>query len=400
MYKDLARAKAFKLADEGATKDGIANYLGASRRTVFRWLAARRALGEPSALPASSRGDERGAGMDSNDIYGPPGSGPLSGLGPSQIENLLPRAVLADLKAGGRAPGSISSRSRCEPGEGSGAATGLPLRSVTGFLRISKGSYGYHRRRLGRDKHARLRREVCEPFAKSGQTFGYRRIWASLRNDGGVVSEKAVRRIMREEGLDVVRPNRARKYCSYKGEITDAPRNLVKRDFHAGAPDELWLTDMTEFALPGGRKVYMSPIIDCFDGAPVAWGIGTRPTKELSDGCLEAAVRKLKGGSRPVIHSDRGVHYRTPSWIGICDGAGITRSMSRKGCCADNSACEGFFGRLRCEFFCGRDWTGVGTEEFMSALDSYMECYRDRRIKKSPGWVSPKEYRRSLGYAL
>ncbi len=402
MYKDMAKAKAFKLADEGATKDRIANHLGVSRRTVFRWLAARRALSEPPTLPVSCAHEQKqeGADMGNSNLYDPPRSGPLSGLGPSQIENLLLRAVLADLKAGGWAPDSISNRSKCELGERLRMATGLPLRSITGFLRISKSSYEYHRCRLGRDKHAQLRREVCSLFEEGRRTWGYRTIWAHLRRRGRVVSEKVVRRIMREEGLDVIKPNKAKKYCSYKGEITDAPRNLVKRDFHAGAPDELWLTDMTEFALPGGKKVYMNPIIDVFDGAPVAWGIGTRPTKELSDGCLEAAVKKLKGGSCPVIHSDRGVHYRTPSWIGICDKAGITRSMSRKGCCADNSACEGFFGRLKCEFFYGRNWAGVSAKEFMSELDSYMEYYRDRRIKKSLGWVSPKEYRQSLGYAL
>ena len=63
---------------------------------------------------------------------------------------------------------------------------------------------------------------------------------------------------MREEGLAVIKPNKARKYCSYKGEITDAPKDLVKRDFHASLPDKIWLTDMTEFALPKGRKVPLS----------------------------------------------------------------------------------------------------------------------------------------------
>lgn len=104
-------------------------------------------------------------------------------------------------------------------------------------------------------------------------------------------------------------------------------------------------------------------------------------------------------GAHPIIHSDRGVHYRIPSWIGICDKAGLTRSMSRKGCCADNSACEGFFGRLKTEFFYGRDWRGVSASEFMERLDAYLRYYCERRIKKRLGWLSPKEYRLSLGYS-
>ena len=400
MYKDLAKAKAFKLIDEGATREEAAHYLGLSTRTIYRWLAARRALVEPEFSPVSYTHRKKGAYMNSSNLYDPPRSGPLSGLEPSQIENLLLRAVLADLKAEGWVPGSISNRSKCELGERLRMATGLPLRSITGFLKISKSSYEYHRSRLGVDKYKALRKEVCELFELSGKTFSYRRIWAHLRRRGCYVSEKVVRRLMHEEGLIVIRPNKTKKYCSYKGELTDAPKDLIKHNFSAKRPDEIWLTDMTEFALPSNKKIYLNPIIDVFDGAPVSWRIGPRPTKALSEGSLKDAILKMRPNSKPVIHSDRGVHYRTPSWIALCDKAGITRSMSRKGCCADNSACEGFFGRLKTEFFYGRNWSGISVEEFIKRLDSYLRYYRDRRIKQSLGWLSPREYRETLGYAV
>ena len=401
MYKDLAKAKAFKLVEEGATKEEIANYLGVSRRTIHRWIAARHALINPAPAYVSCMQGKEGVQMDNSDnLYEPPRSGPLSGLDPSQIENILLRAVLADLKVEGWAPDSISNKSKCELGERLRMATGLPLRSIIGFLKISKSSYEYHRGRLGTDKYESLRAEIRELFEMGSQTFGYRRIWAHLRRRGKRVSEKVVRRIMREEGLAVIRPNRAKKYCSYKGEITDAPKHLIKRNFHADRPDKVWLTDMTEFALPTGKKVYLNPIIDVFDGSPVSWQIGTRPTKELSDGSLKKAIAKMRPGSHPTIHSDRGIHYRTPSWIAICDKTGITRSMSRKGCCADNSACEGFFGRIKLEFFYGRDWSGISAERFIDQLDSYLHYYCDDRIKHSLGWLSPKEYREALGYAV
>ena len=70
-----------------------------------------------------------------------------------------------------------------------------------------------------------------------------------------------------------------------------------------------------------------------------------------------------------------------------------------KGCSPDNSACEGFFGRLKNEFFHYRDWEGVTAEEFMGRLEAYLVYYREERIKKSLGWLSPMEYRRKLGYA-
>lgn len=73
--------------------------------------------------------------------------------------------------------------------------------------------------------------------------------------------------------------------------------------------------------------------------------------------------------------------------------------MSKKACSPDNSAIEGFFGRLKNEFFFHRDWKGFGMDEFMSMLGEYLVFYNEGRIKKSLGWLSPSDYRRSLGLA-
>ncbi len=131
------------------------------------------------------------------------------------------------------------------------------------------------------------------------------------------------------------------------GEISPAPDNLLNRDFSATAPNEKWLTDITGFQISAG-KVYPSPMIDCFDGMVVSWSIGTRPDAELVNTMLDAAIETVTAsGDRPVVHSDRGGHYRWPGWLsGIAD-ARLVRSMSRKGYSPDNAACEGFFGRLK-----------------------------------------------------
>ena len=135
-----------------------------------------------------------------------------------------------------------------------------------------------------------------------------------------------------------------------KGEISDAPENLVRRDFHAPTPNELCLTDITEFGPPDG-KVYLSTILDCFDGGLAAWSIGTNPNAELANSSLEAACGTLSAGQRPATHSDRGCHYRWPGWIATREKNRLPRSMSKKGCSPDNLAMEGFFGRLKNEFF-------------------------------------------------
>lgn len=112
---------------------------------------------------------------------------------------------------------------------------------------------------------------------------------------------------------------------------------------------------------------------------------------------LDRAISHLPEGKHPIIHSDRGCHYRWPGWIERMNRAGLTRSMSKKGCSPDNSACEGFFGRLKNEMFYGRSWQGVSLEEFIRQRDSYIHWYNEKRIKQSLGAMSPLEYRCSLG---
>ena len=203
---------------------------------------------------------------------------------------------------------------------------------------------------------------------------------------------------MHDEQL-IVKTTKKRKYNSYKGEISPEVDNVINRDFSATQPNQKWLTDITEFHIPAG-KVYLSPIIDCFDGMAVSWTIGTSPNAELVNTMLEDAIRTLNISDHPLVHSDRGCHYRWPDWIRIMDTAELTRSMSKKGCSPDNSACEGFFGRIKNEVFYGRDWKGWTLDDFMYFIDRYLNWFRNERIKIGLNNKSPKEYRTELGLAL
>ena len=195
----------------------------------------------------------------------------------------------------------------------------------------------------------------------------------------------------------VVAATKRRRYGSYLGEISPAPDNLINRDFQAAAPNEKWLTDITEFQIPAG-KVYLSPMIDCFDGLVISWTIGTRPDADLVNTMLDAAIERVASSpDRPVVHSDRGGHYRWPGWLSRMHNAKLIRSMSRKGCSPDNAACEGFFGRLKTELFYPRNWQTTTIEQFIEVVDSYIRWYNEKRIKISLGSLSPIEYRESLG---
>ena len=176
-------------------------------------------------------------------------------------------------------------------------------------------------------------------------------------------------------------------------DISSDEINQLKAQIQA---NEKWLTDITEFAIPAG-KVYLSPIVDCFDGLLVNWNISTSPDALLVNSMLDDVAKLLSVGEKPIIHSDRGVHYRWPGWIDRMEKNGFIRSMSKKGCSPDNSACEGVFGRIKNEMFYNADWSGVNISEFIGILNDYLYWYNEKRIKKSLGYLSPIEYRHRLG---
>jgi len=197
--------------------------------------------------------------------------------------------------------------------------------SITKLMKkigIARSSYYFHQVKISRpDPYIKLRTQILEIFETSRQTYGYRRIWVTLRSNGVKISEKIVRQLMTEAGLHVVKKKR-RRFSSYRGEITPAPANELGRNFHAEQPNEKWLTDITEMAAADG-KVYLSPLIDCFDGMVVTWKMSRNPNARLTNGMLEDAIQGLPPKSKPILHTDRGVHYRWPSWINIVDQAGL-----------------------------------------------------------------------------
>ena len=268
----------------------------------------------------------------------------------------------------------------------------FPLKDLLLVMCISKSSYCYSHNALSNDKYRELRVQICQVFNENDGRYGSLRIWMALKRNDVVVSEKVVRRIMKEEKLRV-RCVKRKKYSSYKGEISPAVPNLINRDLHADKPNEKWLTDITEFSIPAG-KVYLSPLVDCYDGMVVSWTIGTSPNAEMANRMLSAGIAALQEDEHPIVHSDRGCHYQWPGWIELMEEAQLVRSMSKKGCSPDNSACEGFFGRMKNEMFYKKDWRGWTINQFIEEVDTYIHWYNEKRIKMSLGGMSPLEFRK------
>lgn len=231
---------------------------------------------------------------------------------------------------------------------------------------MARSSYFYHRKIASLPgKYEELRCRIIRLFDENKGRYGYLRIHALLARVGIRVSEMVVQRLMAENHLIVI-GKKKRKYNSYQGESNPSAPNLIERDFHASAPNVRWLTDLTEFHIPAG-KIYLSPIVDCFDGFLKSWAIGTSPDSELVNSMLDGATATPLPDEHPIVHSDRGVHYRWPGWIDRMEKSGLTRSMSQKGCSTDNAACEGVFGRIKNEMFYNRSWAGVSIDGFRSS---------------------------------
>ncbi len=188
------------------------------------------------------------------------------------------------------------------------------LKELLSVFNLSKSSYFYQVNTLKKpDKYERHRKLIKYFFAESRKTYGYRRIKLDLRDINISISEKIIRRLMREENL-IVATIKRKKYSSYMGEISPAVDNIINRDFYSDKPNDKWLTDITEFHIPAG-KVYLSPIIDCFDGLPVSWTIGRHPDAELVNTMLDNAIATLKESERPVLHSDYAEENTMPKFF-------------------------------------------------------------------------------------
>jgi transposase InsO family protein len=183
---------------------------------------------------------------------------------------------------------------------------------------------------------------------------------------------------------------RMKKYRSYKGEVGKTASNILDRNFKAEKPNEKWVTDITEFKL-FGEKLYLSPMLDLFNGEIITYTIDSRPRYTLVKTMLEQAFDRLKDKDKLLIHSDQGWHYRMPQYQHALKEHKITQSMSRKGNCYDNAVIENFFGILKSEFLYTQEFDSV--EHFKQELAKYIDYYNHKRIKAKLKGMSPVQYR-------
>ena len=260
---------------------------------------------------------------------------------------------------------------------------------------IPRSTYYYHcNKKQSEDKYQNEKVEIAEIYQENQGRYGYRRILLELHNRGYRLNHKTVQKLMKELGLKCM--VRMKKYRSYRGEVGKTAPNLLNRDFHAQRPNQKWATDITEFWL-FGRKLYLSPILDMYNGEIISYAISERANFEQITVMLDKAFKKLPGDTGLILHSDQGWQYQNPRYQKRLSDKGIRQSMSRKGNCLDNAVMENFFGLLKTELLYLRDFRSF--EEFQTELLLYLEYYNHSRIKAKLNGLSPVQFRIQANFA-
>ena len=238
------------------------------------------------------------------------------------------------------------------------------------------------------DKYAELKTTIKTVFEQHKGRYGYRRVTAALRQLDHHVNHKTVQRLMGRLKLkSLVRP---KKYKSFKGEVGQAASNELQRQFDAEAPNEKWVTDVTEFNV-AGEKLFLSPVLDLYNGEIIAFETNRRPQFEMVTSMLTKAFSRLGSTDKPLLHSDQGWQYRMAAYRQELNKRGMVQSMSRKGNCHDNAAMESFFAVLKSEFFYLNKFASV--DQLEAGIANYIHYYNHDRIKLKLGGLSPVQFR-------
>jgi putative transposase len=219
--------------------------------------------------------------------------------------------------------------------------------------------------------------------------YGYRRITMNLRRAlSKSINHKRVYRLMKIAGIQAVIRCKRKKYKSSTPQ--HVAENVLNRKFNAEKPNEKWLTDVTEMKYGTSQKAYLSAILDLHDGSIVSYELGNSNNNKLVFKTLDLALESNPGAT-PLLHSDRGYQYTSPTFKRKIEKAEIVQSMSRVGRCIDNGPMEGFWGTLKCEKYYLYKYSTF--EELKKDIEEYIQFYNNERLQKRLNGLSPLEYR-------
>jgi transposase InsO family protein len=254
---------------------------------------------------------------------------------------------------------------------------------------MARSVFYYHRKRFhAGDKYKHEKEEIKRIYHLHKGRYGYRRVTAEMKNLGYSINHKTVQGLMAALGLKCT--IRKVRYRSYQGEVGKIAPNVLERNFKANSPNQKWTTDVTQINIKG-EKLYLSPILDMFNGEVISYSISKSPNMQMIKEMLNKAFTKVKDTKGLIFHSDQGWQYQHYGYRRALEKQDIIQSMSRKGNCLDNALAESFFGILKTEWLYTQSFQTE--QDCIASLKEYLDYYNNKRIKNRLKGKSPVEYR-------
>lgn len=264
-------------------------------------------------------------------------------------------------------------------------------------LEVPRGTFYNHILRNKRENtsyvehRAKLREVIQRIYDESNQIFGYKKIFAIMKEQGHHTSPEMVQNLMREMGLKSIRQGAKSTYKKEQRKFN----NHVNQQFTVTRPDEVWVSDVTYFRFDD-KKFYICAVIDLFARKVIAYRIGKSNSTQLVKATFRAAYENRCPSQSLVFHTDRGTNYRSNSFCAYLKSLGVTQSFSKAYTLYDNSVMESFFSSLKLEELYRSKYRSEN--EFRAAVDKYMIFYNEQRPhdtnqNKTPARKEKKFYR-------
>lgn len=243
-------------------------------------------------------------------------------------------------------------------------------------------------------RDARLTAEITRVWKESGEVYGARKVWLQLHREHVGCARCTVERLMRQAGLRGVH-RRRRTRTTIPADRGGWPPDLVNRDFHAAAPNRLWVVDLTYVPITAGGFAYAAFVIDAFSRLITGWKVAGHMRASLALDALEMAVSaRLRAGqdlTGLVHHGDRGGQYLAIRYTTRLAEAGAIASVGSKGDSYDNALAETIIGLYKAELIRHRGpWHTVALVEAATAW--WAGWFNTRRLYRPLGDIPPAEY--------
>lgn len=276
------------------------------------------------------------------------------------------------------------------------AQSEYPVTRLCDILEVSVSGY-YAWRRRPQSQHTRedgeLRQAIEDVYTASQQRYGSPRVHAELQAQGPRCSRKRVARLMREQNL-CARQKRRRVQTTRQDPTHPKAENVLDQDFHATAPNQKWVVDVTMFQTQEG-PLFLAGVLDLFSRSLVGWALAPEQDTWLVEKALRMALLRRHPSDGLLHHSDRGSQYTSKNYRDLLDREGMIISMSRTGNCYDNAAMESFWSTIKWECLSRNRFPAHALAR--AAIFEYVETFYNRQRRHSSlGYLSPVHYEESM----